>query len=163
MKLNFPFLIMFGFVSLLLAFSGLSAQTFTKITAPSNPVVTDHFESGGGAWIDVNRDGYLDLFVANGNLSTQNNSRYLNDLHGSFVRVTTGPIVNDGGSSVEGDPPGLITGEFFAFNQRYYPTDTLEPGRYRKTRDASRVPCGVYVYRLSSSGYRQTKKLLVVK
>ncbi|HLX12166.1 MAG TPA: CRTAC1 family protein [Bacteroidota bacterium] len=75
-------------------------QTLTRVTDISNPVVTDVYESGGGAWIDVNRDGYLDLFVAHGNLSSQNNTLYINDRNGGFIRITSGAITNDGGSSI---------------------------------------------------------------
>ncbi len=78
----------------------LRTQTLTRVVDASNPVVSDHYESGGGSWIDVNRDGYLDLFVAHGNLSNQNNSLYLNNRAGGYIKVSTGAIVTDGGSSI---------------------------------------------------------------
>ena len=91
-------IIMFGFL-----FSGVSkSQTFTKITDPLNPVVNEMFESGGGFWVDLNNDGWLDLFVANGNLTSQNNSLFINNRNGGFIKVLTGPVVTDGGSSIGG-------------------------------------------------------------
>src|ERR1700759_1856587 len=75
-------------------------QTFTQITDATNPIVCDTGSSGGGSWIDINNDGLLDLFVANGNLSSQNNSLYLNTGNGNFIKVKSGNIVNDGGSSI---------------------------------------------------------------
>ncbi len=83
----------------LLGFSTGSAQ-FTRITYSGNPLVSDQLESGGGTWIDVNKDGYLDLYVSNGNLLSQNNVLYLNDGNGGFFSVTSGAFVNDGGSSI---------------------------------------------------------------
>ncbi len=80
--------------------SEASSQTFTRVTDISNPVVTDSVESGGGTWLDVNKDGFLDLFVSNGNLSNINNSLYLNDTKGNFIKVKTGSVVTDGGSSI---------------------------------------------------------------
>ena len=82
--------------------SQAQSQTFTKITSSSNPIVTDQFESGGGCWVDINNDGLLDLFVANGNLSNQNNSLYINLGNGNFAKVYTGSVVTDGGSSIGG-------------------------------------------------------------
>ena len=75
---------------------------FTKITDPANPVVNDLLLSTGACWVDFNNDGYLDLFVANGNLSAQNNTLYLNNHTGGFTKIITGPVVNDGGSSIGG-------------------------------------------------------------
>jgi ASPIC and UnbV/FG-GAP-like repeat len=78
------------------------AQTFTRITDATNPVVTDAFGSGGASWIDLNGDGLLDLFVANGNLASQDDNLYLNLGGGNFYKVTTGPVVTSGGSSIGG-------------------------------------------------------------
>ncbi len=59
------------------------AQTFTKITDPTNPVVSGvSTQYQGAAWIDYNNDGLLDLFVANANL-------YQGDGAGNFTAVTT--------------------------------------------------------------------------
>ena len=100
-------------LSLALASQPSSGNTFTAITDPANPVVQDAFESGGGSWIDLNGDGYLDLFVSNGNLTWQNNSLYLNNGIGGFIRVTTGAIVNDGGTSI-GSTWGDVDGDGLA-------------------------------------------------
>ena len=72
--------------------------TFTRLT--SGIVVTDIGTSTGGSWGDYDNDGDFDLFVAN--WGGENNQLYRNDGDGTFSRVTTGSIVNDGGSSVSG-------------------------------------------------------------
>jgi hypothetical protein len=79
------------------------AVTFTRILDPANPVVNDLAESGGACWIDLqdNGDGLLDLYVANGNLTNQDDALYVNTGTG-FVKVVTGPVVHDGGSSIGG-------------------------------------------------------------
>lgn len=69
--------------------------TFTKIT--SGPVVNDREGSVGGSWGDYDNDGDLDLFVAN--TYDHNNFLYSNNGDGSFTRIMSGPLVNDGGRS----------------------------------------------------------------
>jgi hypothetical protein len=69
--------------------------TFTKITAGA--IVTDSQQSEICQWADYDNDGFLDLFVAN--TSGQNESLYHNNGDGTFAKVTTGSIVNDGGNS----------------------------------------------------------------
>ncbi|CAN5494431.1 hypothetical protein BH10BAC5_BH10BAC5_18180 [soil metagenome] len=61
------------------------AQTFMKITDSSNPVVTDGVNVGyaGCAWIDIDNDGWLDLYVCG-------NSVYRNNHNGNFTRLVTG-------------------------------------------------------------------------
>ncbi len=81
---------------------GAQAQNFVRVTDPAHPFLTDAYESGGASWIDLVGDGALDVFVANGNLSIQPNTLYRNTRAGSFVRVVTGPVAADGGSSIGG-------------------------------------------------------------
>jgi hypothetical protein len=70
--------------------------TFTKVTTGS--IVTDVFNSTGGSWGDYDNDGDFDLFVTN--YSGANNNLYQNNGNGTFTKITTGAIVNDGGNSV---------------------------------------------------------------
>jgi hypothetical protein len=72
---------------------------FSAITNGS--IVNDIGYSWSPAWIDYDNDGSLDLFVANGPASGagQNNFLYRNNGDGTFTRVTTGTIVNDGANS----------------------------------------------------------------
>jgi hypothetical protein len=69
--------------------------TFTKIT--SGAIVIDSQPSEICQWVDYDNDGFLDLFVANA--SSQNESLYHNNGDGTFGKLTTGSIVNDGGNS----------------------------------------------------------------
>ncbi len=74
-------------------------KTFTKIA--TGAIVTDAFYSRGVNWVDYDEDGDFDMFVANE--ENQNNNLYRNLLKesgaASFEKVTTGPLVTDGGIS----------------------------------------------------------------
>jgi parallel beta-helix repeat protein len=74
------------------------AHPFTRIT--EGDIVNDGGNSLGTAWGDYDNDGYLDLFVTNGRLiSEENNFLYRNNGDGTFIKITTGDIVNDVGNS----------------------------------------------------------------
>ena len=75
-------------------YRNLGDGTFMKITA--GPVVLDSGSSYGCTWGDYDNDGYPDLFVSN---YGENNCLYRNNGDGSFTKVLTGSIVNDGGRS----------------------------------------------------------------
>src|SRR5215468_6693724 len=69
--------------------------SFTQIT--NGGIVNDVANSVACGWGDYDNDGFLDLFVAN--RGGQRNFLYHNNRNGTFTRITTGSIVNDGGSS----------------------------------------------------------------
>jgi len=78
-----------------LLFRNLGNGTFAKQT--SGPVVLDTQNSEIVQWIDYDNDGFLDLFSAND--GGQNNALYHNNGDGTFTKITTGSLVNDGGNS----------------------------------------------------------------
>lgn len=65
---------------------------FTKVTSGS--IVNEASSSSGCSWLDYDKDGWLDLFVVNG--GSQNDFLYRNNGNGTFNKVTSGSIVNDG-------------------------------------------------------------------
>jgi len=71
--------------------------SFAEIT--EGDLVNDVFRAGGCSWADFDNDGNTDLFVAN---RVGNNFLYHNNGKGSFVKITEGPIVNDGAPSYSG-------------------------------------------------------------
>ncbi len=78
--------------TLLLTFSALRSQDFTKVT---NSVVSiDSGASRSVNWIDYDNDNDLDLFISNGLAGGQNNYLYRND-NGTFVRILDQPLVMD--------------------------------------------------------------------
>jgi hypothetical protein len=72
--------------------------TFAKIAG--DPVVQEGGNSTGCSWGDYDNDLYLDLFVANG--GGQNNFLYHNNGNGTFTKIDTGAIVEEGGASSSG-------------------------------------------------------------
>ncbi len=74
--------------------TALHAQAFTRVT--TGPVASETAVSQGVAWGDYNADGFIDLFVANGNAR---NALYTNNGDGTFTKVTTGAIATDSGDS----------------------------------------------------------------
>lgn len=73
------------------------AQNFSRISGPSgtvgNPALDDYWT--GAAWVDVDNDGDLDLFLTNRIPGTapRQNILYKNNAS-SFTKVTSNPIVN---------------------------------------------------------------------
>lgn len=74
-----------------------AAQDFTLVS--TGEIVNDGGWNYGCAWGDYNNDSYFDLFVVNNQSGTKNNFLYQNNGDGTFTKITTGDIVNDGGSS----------------------------------------------------------------
>lgn len=68
---------------------------FTRIATGN--IATDLISTTGSSWADYDKDGWIDLFVSNG--QNQNNCLYKNNGNGTFTKITTGAIVNDGGES----------------------------------------------------------------
>jgi enediyne biosynthesis protein E4 len=73
------------------------AQTFTKIT--TGEIVTSPSASRSANFVDVNNDGWDDIFISNGPSSGQNNMLYLNNQDGTFLTVSGDPIVQDNSKS----------------------------------------------------------------
>ena len=69
--------------------------TFTQVT--EGPVVSDTSTSSGGSFGDFDNDGWPDLFVQNWN--GLDSHLYMNGGDGTFIKVTEGEIVSDGGWS----------------------------------------------------------------
>ncbi len=91
----------------------LKAQSFTRITDKSNPVVTDSFPSGypGTAWIDYNNDGNLDLFANNDYLYTNNgNGNFTKNLYfkKKTASIIPGTSPGSGGSWADYNNDGNI-------------------------------------------------------
>lgn len=75
---------------------GITQPIFTKITAGS--IVTTPADSRSINWIDVNGDGWDDLFISTGPKPATNDLLYINNKNGTFTAVTDDPIVQENGS-----------------------------------------------------------------
>lgn len=120
--------------------------TFTKIT--SGAIVNDAGFSYGGCVGDYNGDGYIDVFVHNGGGSTnQNNFLYINAGNGTFNKITTGAIVNDGGGSwgsatADYDKDGKLDIFVTNFNQNNFLYKGVGDGTFTKITTGSIVNDG---------------------
>lgn len=87
-----PFVIMS-----LIGITAINAQSFQQLSLPD---ITDTPSASRSAnFIDINNDGWDDIFITNGPSSGQNNMLYINNQDGTFTTVTSDPIVNDGDRS----------------------------------------------------------------
>lgn len=100
-------------------------RNFTRVT--SGIVVTDSGFSRSCSWCDYDRDGWLDLFVANRDY--KKNYLYHNNGNNIFTKITTGPIANDAVSSCgsswgdydnDGWPDLFVVTEFNANDLLYH-------------------------------------------
>lgn len=73
------------------------AQQFTRLSA--GDLVHTPSASRSANFVDVNGDGWDDIFISNGPSAGQNNFLYLNNQDGTFTTVTDDPIVQDLGKS----------------------------------------------------------------
>lgn len=72
-------------------FENLGNGSFVAVSG--QPIVSDGGNSLGASWGDIDNDGDLDLFVANG--SNQPNYLYRNQGDGTFAREDTSAVVQD--------------------------------------------------------------------
>ena len=80
-----------------LSITAIKAQSFQETALPH---ITDTPSASRSAnFIDVNNDGWDDIFITNGPSSGQNNMLYINNQDGTFTTVTSDVIVNDGDRS----------------------------------------------------------------
>lgn len=88
--------------SLPLLFSLLSSTGWAQIhfiKVEQGPVVEQSSDSRSVNFVDVNNDGWEDLFISNGPSSGQHNFLYINQGDGTFTSLTDDPIVQDGAKS----------------------------------------------------------------
>jgi hypothetical protein len=73
--------------------------TFTNVTAASGINIPINYQTTTAAWGDVNRDGYIDLYIGNyGNIENageQPNYLYKNNGNGTFTDITVASNAND--------------------------------------------------------------------
>lgn len=77
----------------LLSFQCVQAQLFEQITSGS--IATSQKDSRSCNFIDLNGDGFDDVFISNGPSGGQNNQLFLSNGNGSFATILNDPITQD--------------------------------------------------------------------
>lgn len=100
-------------LALVLMFGGSASANAQMLKAVEGPVSSDVSDSRSVNFIDVNNDGWEDLFISNGKQGGQLDLLYLNDGSGQFTRVSGMGIVqslnpSDGASFADYDNDGHI-------------------------------------------------------
>ncbi len=89
MKKTLSIFMLLGMVCIPVTFS----QSFEEVFFPD---ISDTPSASRSAnFIDVNKDGWDDIFITNGPFGGQNNMLYINNRNGTFTTVTSDIIVND--------------------------------------------------------------------
>lgn len=83
----------------LVLFANLACAQLSFTKLDKGPLVETPSDSRSVNFVDVNNDGWEDLFISNGPSSGQNNLLYINDGKGAFTSLTNDPIVQDGAKS----------------------------------------------------------------
>lgn len=78
---------------LVIPFFNVHSQIFEETNFPD--LSTTPSASRSVNFVDINGDGWDDIFVTNGLASGQNNMLYINDTNGGFDTITSDIIVND--------------------------------------------------------------------
>ncbi|NGX83578.1 FG-GAP-like repeat-containing protein [Aequorivita sp. KMM 9714] len=102
-------IIPFSFCFIALFSEYTNAQSFEETTL--DDITTTPSASRSANFVDVNGDGWDDIFFTNGPASGQNNMLYINNGNGTFTTVTTDDIVldndrSDGASFADVDNDG---------------------------------------------------------
>ena len=82
---------------LLFSVQYVSSQSFEEMNIPD--VTTTLSASRSANFIDVNGDGWDDIFFSNGPYDSQDNMLYINEKDGGFDTITTDDIVSDNSRS----------------------------------------------------------------
>lgn len=72
-------------------------QSFTRIN--TGDIVNTKSGSRSANFIDINGDGWDDIFISNGPSNGENNMLYINNQDGTFTTISDDPIVSDGAKS----------------------------------------------------------------
>ncbi|MEL6831485.1 MAG: FG-GAP-like repeat-containing protein [Bacteroidota bacterium] len=78
-------------------FNPILCQLFEPITTGS--IATSQRDSRSSNFVDLNGDGYDDIFITNGPSSGQSNQLFISNGDGTFSAITSDPIVQDQSAS----------------------------------------------------------------